>query len=52
MQERKTHMKDDKSNWNSKKGDGKYGKNYNRHKNQNYKKNYKDKNINKNFVQH
>ncbi|ETB58249.1 hypothetical protein YYC_03905 [Plasmodium yoelii 17X] len=52
MQERKTHMKDDKSNWNNKKGDGKYGKNYNRHKNQNYKKNYKDKNMNKNFVQH
>ncbi|SCN58904.1 eukaryotic translation initiation factor 3 subunit C, putative [Plasmodium chabaudi adami] len=52
MQERKTQMKDDKSNWNHKKGDGKYGKNYNRNKNQNYKKNYKDKNMNKNFVQH
>ncbi|KAI4835590.1 eukaryotic translation initiation factor 3 subunit C [Plasmodium brasilianum] len=51
MQERRTQLKDEKSNWTHKKGDAKYGKNYNQHKNVHYKKNYKDKNANKNYTQ-
>ncbi|CRH03692.1 eukaryotic translation initiation factor 3 subunit 8, putative [Plasmodium relictum] len=51
MQERRTQMKDEKSNWAQKKGDTKYVKNYNQQKNAHYKKNYKDKNMNKNYIQ-
>ncbi|EUR69538.1 hypothetical protein PFBG_03752 [Plasmodium falciparum 7G8] len=49
MQERRTQMKEEKSNWTQKKGDQKYQKNYNQKKNAHYKKNYKDNNANKNY---
>ncbi|GAB68273.1 eukaryotic translation initiation factor 3 subunit 8 [Plasmodium cynomolgi strain B] len=50
MQERRTQMKDEKSNWSHKKGDGKYGKGYHQHKNMHYKKNYKEKSMPKVFA--
>ncbi|CAA9990099.1 eukaryotic translation initiation factor 3 subunit 8, putative [Plasmodium knowlesi strain H] len=50
MQEKRTQMKDDKSNWSHKKGDGKYGKGYHQHKNVHYKKNYKEKSMPKGFA--
>ncbi|ANQ06434.1 Eukaryotic translation initiation factor 3 subunit C [Plasmodium coatneyi] len=50
MQEKRTQMKDEKSNWSHKKGDGKYGKGYHQHKNPHYKKNYKEKSMPKGFA--
>ncbi|GAW82795.1 eukaryotic translation initiation factor 3 subunit 8 [Plasmodium gonderi] len=50
MQEKRTQMKDDKSSWLHKKGDGKYGKSYHQHKNVHYKKNFKEKIVSKNFA--
>ncbi|KJP88254.1 hypothetical protein AK88_02035 [Plasmodium fragile] len=50
MQEKRTQMKDEKSNWSHKKGDGKYGKGYHQHKNAHYKKNYKEKSMPKGFA--
>ncbi|CAI7722705.1 eukaryotic translation initiation factor 3 subunit 8 [Plasmodium vivax India VII] len=50
MQERRTQMKDEKSNWSHKKGEGKYGKGYHQHKNVHYKKNYKEKGMPKGFA--